>query len=138
MIAGARFHHTGCLVPDLEAAVAGYQSLWGPDCASPISDVTAQSVRVCFVRPHPDSAALELIQPAEGTSLHGQLGRGTSYYHVGYEVSDFDGAVAAATAAGCRCMSSFISAAFDGRRCIFLYTPQRHLIELIEAAPSPC
>ncbi len=134
MMSQARFHHTGCLVADIDAAIAGYKAFWGDDCASPIWEITEQSVRVCFVRPHPESAALELIQPAVGTSLHSQLGKGTSFYHVAYEVKDFDSALVAATASGCRCMKAFTSSAFEGRRCIFIYTPQRHLMEFIEMA----
>lgn len=134
MIADAHFHHAGCLVADIAAAVTSYEALWGQGCASPIFDIADQEVRVCFVRARPGDAALELIQPKEGTSLHAQLGRGTSFYHIAYEVADFDAALSAATDAGCRCMKSFVSEAFEGRRCVFLFTPQRHLIELIEAA----
>ncbi len=134
MIEGAVFHHVGCLVPDLAAAVEGYRGLWGEACASKVYEVTGQSVRVCFITPQAGGVAVELVEPASGTSLHAQLGKGSPYYHTAYEVPALDHALAAAARAGCRCMVPFVSAAFDGRRCAFLYTPQRHLIELIEAS----
>ena len=133
MIEDARMHHVGCLVADMEAAICDHRALWSLAEVSEIFEIQDQSVRVCFVRTQPGAVALEIVQPAAGTSLHALLGRGVSLYHTGYEINDLDSAMYHATAAGCRCMKTFTSEAFDGRRCVFLYTPGKLLIELIEA-----
>lgn len=133
MIEDARIHHVGCLVADMESVILDHCALWNRAEVSPIFEIQDQSVRVCFLRARPGEVALEIVQPTQGTSLHGMLGRGLSFYHTGYEVDDLDAAIMRATAAGCRCMRPFASEAFDGRRCVFLYTPGKLLIELIEA-----
>lgn len=133
MIENARMHHVGCLVPDMESAIRTHLALWAQAEASEVFEIQDQSVKVCFLKTQPGQVALEIVQPAEGTSLHGLLSRGTTFYHTGYEVPDLVAAIQQATKAGCRCMRPFASEAFDGRRCVFLYTPGKLLIELIEA-----
>ncbi|GEP42485.1 VOC family protein [Brevifollis gellanilyticus] len=133
MIQGARFHHTGCLVADIEKARSTYGALFGMDAVSTVTEVASQCVRVCFVTTG-DGGAIELIQPNPGSSLTQMLEKGASFYHVAYEVPDLAAAVAAMETAGCRMMPAFASEAFQGRRCQFAFTRERHLIELIEAA----
>ncbi len=134
MIENARLHHVGCLVADLKTAMKEHHSLWLNAQVSEVYDVKEQQVKVCFLRTHPDEAAVEIVEPAGGSSLHALLRRGISLYHLAYEVPDFDAALKQAQAAGARCMKPFVSEAFGGRRCVFMYTSSGQLIELIEAA----
>ncbi len=136
MIENTRLHHVGCLVADLKTAMKEHHALWVNAQLSEVYDIHEQQVKVCFIRTHPDDAAVEIIQPAVGSSLHAMLRRGISLYHLAYEVPDFDAALKQAQAAGARCMQPFASGAFGGRRCVFIYTSSSQLIELIEAAHS--
>jgi catechol 2,3-dioxygenase-like lactoylglutathione lyase family enzyme len=132
MIHGARFHHTGCLVADIEKACSTYGALFGVDAVSAVTKVASQNVLVCFISTG-EGGALELIQPNPGSSLAQMLEKGTTFYHMAYEVQDWEAAVSTLLGAGCRMMPAFASEAFQGRRCQFAITRERHLIELIEA-----
>ena len=55
-----KFHHTGCIVENLEKALAVYLEMLGPVDVSPVYEVKSQKVRVQFLSM--GSSKLELIE----------------------------------------------------------------------------
>ena len=55
-----------------------------------------------------------------------------SYYHIGYKVSNILATTKKLEALNYKLMGEFSSEAFGGGKCVFLFTPEAHLIELIE------
>jgi methylmalonyl-CoA/ethylmalonyl-CoA epimerase len=59
---------------------------------------------------------------------------GGGAYHLCFETSDMEGALAHATKNGCMIVSAPVPAvAFQGRRIAWIYTSSRQLFELVEA-----
>jgi methylmalonyl-CoA/ethylmalonyl-CoA epimerase len=126
-----RFHHVGCAVKSIEAALPAYRPMF-PNIGEPIL-VSSQKVRVCFIEMRP-GCYLELVEPAgEDSAVSVFLRKGVSYYHNGFLVDDFDATAAQLLAEGCRPMEVFHSEAFGGRRCQFFMNPAFHWIEIIES-----
>ena len=131
-----QLHHIGCLVESIEAGIAEYQLLHEQAQASEIYEIQSQEVRVCFVTLSPDNpTVIELVQPLnEGSFLHKLMAKkGINFYHLGFFTPDIDAKTEELTAKDYRLVNSFHSEAFSGRKCVFLYSPSMHLIELIEA-----
>jgi catechol 2,3-dioxygenase-like lactoylglutathione lyase family enzyme len=127
------FHHTGVVVKSMKEARAQYVRMFGAAAVSEVIAVSSQGVEVCFVQVSPH-ACLELVA---STDPNGKIARmaakGASYYHTGYLTADIEATVAELLTLDCRAAGDyFCSEAFGGRRCIFLFTPQAHLVELIE------
>lgn len=126
------YHHTGLLVKSIEDAILHYGSIFGQESISRIFNVESQGVKVCFVT-NGSASRLELVEPTSDESkVYGMLKKRISYYHVAYEVSDIDSSIEKLEALNYKCLEKFRSEAFEGRHCCFLFTPEAHLIELIE------
>nr|WP_225187758.1 VOC family protein [Bradyrhizobium sp. IC3195] len=110
-----------------ELAIVGY----GPE--GPIFEDPIQQVQIQFVSG--GGPRLELIEPAGAQSpVEGILKRGSKLYHLAYEVSRFDDAIASFGAQQYLAVSSPAPAvAFDMRRIVFLASATLTLVELIEA-----
>jgi len=132
-----QLHHIGCLVENIEKGIEEYQVLHEQAEASEIYDIQSQEVRVCFVKLSPnDPTLIELVQPLNEASFLYKLmvKKGVNFYHLGFFTSDIDAKTQELVEKDYRLVSTFHSEAFDGRKCLFLYSPSLHLIELIEAA----
>lgn len=126
------FHHVGTLVEDMESARLHYADIFGPDSISHVISVKSQKVNVCFVKVG-EQSYIELVAPySEDSVVSGMIKKRVTYYHIGYKVSDIESAVAELEAIEYRPMEYFFSEAFEGKRCIFLFSPDMHLFELIE------
>lgn len=126
------YHHTGLAVESIEESVMTYGQLFGETAISKTVYITSQSVKVCFVRTGPNSF-IELIEGVgENSTINRMLKKGISYYHVAYTTEDIEGTVNKLIEKNYKAMSFFISEAFENKRCIFLFSPEGHLIELIE------
>ena len=135
---GLRLRHIGMAVPalaptrDLLQQLLGYRLVSGP-FHDPL-----QRVDVSFLAASPtDPAEIELIAPtSEDSPVRSLLAKGgASAYHLCFETTDLDGALAHARKLGCVILSGPVPAvAFAGRRICWLYTPTRQLFELVEAA----
>lgn len=125
------FHHTGCLVEDMEAALERLAPLSvGPP--SEIFTIAKQSVKVCFL-PLGGETFLELVCPApEAQGLQEMLKQGQSFYHLAFKVPDIDDAVDGLTPKGYSVITCFFSEAFEGALCAFLKSSHGELIELIQ------
>jgi methylmalonyl-CoA/ethylmalonyl-CoA epimerase len=87
-----------------------------------------------------DTAEIELIAPAEEDSpIRSMLAKnGGGAYHLCFETSDIEAALAHAKALGCVIVSPPVPAvAFQGRRIAWIYTRSRQLFELVEARTNP-
>lgn len=132
MIQDFTFHHTGIIVRSINEVSESYKSLFGDDCLSEIIYISSQKVNVCFVNLN-NGSFLELVEANEEDSTISRLvKKGTSYYHTAYLTYDIEKAVDYLTSKNYRALQFFSSEAFNGKRCIFLFSPDALLIELIE------
>ncbi len=58
--------------------------------------------------------------------------RGGGYYHLCFLVDDIEASVARLVRSGFVPQEFFVSEAFGGRRCCFLFNPFGHIVELAE------
>lgn len=127
-----KYHHTGIVVKSIDEASLNYKKIFGENCLSQKYFISTQDVNVCFV----DTGAntfLELVEMVGENSVVTKLiKKGITYYHIAYTTSDFEKAVEELEALNYKTMPNFKSEAFHGKRCVFLYSPDAHLIELIE------
>jgi len=124
-------HHIGCLVSDMNEAVADYLALYPQGEVSELFDITDQKVFVKFIKIA--GLHIELVQPAsEDSSLFRQLKKKPGFYHIGIFTDDIDSEIDRLEKEGYRKLNKFSSPAFNGRHCAFLYNLEEHLIELIE------
>lgn len=127
-----KFHHTGIAVDSIQEAKAAYISLFGENSISEIYHITSQQVNVCFVDLG-NHTYLELIEPAsDESSIHRLRKKGITYYHTAFITPDIEASVKEMEENNFKPMHYFHSEAFAGKRCIFLFSPDAHLIELIE------
>jgi methylmalonyl-CoA/ethylmalonyl-CoA epimerase len=126
------FHHVGLLVENLGFSIHHYSELFGERNISKIYKINSQKVNVCFVKVG-DDTFIELVEPiGEDSVVSKLLKKRISYYHVGYKVSNILAEVKKLEKLNYKAMDFFNSEAFDGKRCVFLFNPDAHLIELIE------
>lgn len=131
-LAGLEFHHVGLVVESIETSIHHYSALFGTENISNIYKIDSQKVNVCFVKVGP-SSFIELVEPiGEESQVYKLLKKRVSYYHIAYKVNQIEEAVVRLESMDYKAMDFFNSEAFDGKRCIFLFTPEAHLIELIE------
>lgn len=126
------FHHVGLLVDSIEASVLHYIELFGKQNISEITRIDSQKVNVCFVKVAPDSF-IELVEPTDESSpVFKLLKKKIGYYHIAYKVNDIIAVVDELETLNYKPMSFFNSEAFGDKKCVFLFSPETHLIELIE------
>lgn len=124
-------HHIGCLCESIERAAPSYACVAAGPVSEPVR-IASQKVNILMI-PMTSGVALELVQPdSDNRFLQRLLGKGVSFYHLGFLCDDVAGA--AAGFPGARDLGSFESEAFGGRRCMFTVLPDRQMIELIERA----
>lgn len=126
-----RYHHTGCLVENLENEKKYYSEFLGLPVSNDIY-ISEQKVTVCFVTLN-DNVFLELVQPAEDNqSLRKLIEKGITYYHIAFITDEFELEFQRLTDSDHLMVSKFRSEAFNNRWCAFFLTPERKLIEVIE------
>jgi methylmalonyl-CoA/ethylmalonyl-CoA epimerase len=130
-----RFHHVGYAVREIDAYLKDFLvPLFAPvGVTEPVSD-PIQQVRVCFAE-MPGGTVIELVEPtSESSPLCSIVGSSRGgVYHLCYEVDDLDAEIERFRRKGCLPLRKPVpAAAFNGRRIVFLLTPQRDLIELVE------
>lgn len=126
------FHHTGIAVDAIDETAEHYAALFGKENISEKIHIASQQVNVCFVKTG-ENIYLELVEAAsEGSPVTRMRKKGHTYYHTAYLAADIENTVAQMEALHYKPMDYFYSEAFGGKRCIFLYTPDAQLIELIE------
>ncbi|MCC7050398.1 MAG: VOC family protein [Bacteroidia bacterium] len=127
-----QFHHTGIAVTSIDEVLPSYVSVFGKQSVSSKIHISSQQVWVCFIEVS-SGIFLELVEASsENSPITKMAKKGISYYHTAYLVSDIEVKVKALEALDYKPFEYFCSEAFANKRCIFLYTPNGHLIELIE------
>lgn len=134
---GFRLLHVGVAVPSLGPATEALTALFGYRVMSGPFDDPIQKVQVNFLAKSSDDVAeIELIAPiAEDSPIRSMLAKdGGGAYHLCFETSDIESALAHAKKNGCIVVSPPVPAvAFEGRRIAWIYTRSRQLFELVEA-----
>lgn len=132
---GCVFHHIGVACKDFALEQQVWEQL-GYRQEGPEFEDLNQRVRGRFlVGPGP---RLELLVPTSADSpVRGVLQRRTRMYHQAFTVAHFDRALLALEDAGARRVGEPACAvAFAGRRIVFLFLRNGHLLELVETAPA--
>ncbi len=108
------FHHVGLLVENMEESIIHYSAVFGKQNIS-------------------NNNFIELVTPLGESSIVSKLlKKKIGYYHMAYKVSDIKLAVKKLEGLNYKAMGFFQSEAFENKLCIFLFSPEGHLIELIE------
>jgi methylmalonyl-CoA/ethylmalonyl-CoA epimerase len=132
--------HVGVAVSTLEPTTELLSALFGYKVVSGPFDDPIQKVTVNFLaKSAEDVAEIELIAPlAQDSPIRSMLTKdGGGAYHLCFETSDIDRALAHAKKNGCIVVSPPVPAvAFQGRRIAWIYTRSRQLFELVEAATA--
>jgi len=127
-----KFHHIGLIVSDMEEAIKNYALMFGWNNISEVYTLESQKVRECFVK-NGENCYIGLVSPIGNDSVVSNLvKKGFSYYHLAYKVNNINDSITFLEKLNYKTLSKFSSEAFDGNLCVFLYTPDGHLIELIE------
>jgi methylmalonyl-CoA epimerase len=127
-----KVHHIGCVVENIESAVKTYTQMLGFNNISKVYHIKSQQVKVCFVEIGIETF-IEFVEPLEKDSAIGKLlKKRHSYYHTGYIVNDFETTLNDLCEKGAKLITKFKSEAFNNKKCAFIYTPELHMIELIE------
>jgi hypothetical protein len=127
-----KFHHIGCLSENIDDSMETYKKLYNTDKVSRKIFIESQGVYVCFVE-MPGGGFLELIQPVNEDSVVARLKKkGFTYYHIGYWVKNVKETITELESLDFKFINIFQSEAFGGRTCAFLYSPEMHLIEIME------
>jgi catechol 2,3-dioxygenase-like lactoylglutathione lyase family enzyme len=133
--AGSSFHHIGLACRDLDRELEGLRPLGYAAVGERFTD-PAQGVTGLFIEGL--GPRIELLSPIPGsTVLDPWLAGRAKMYHLGYEVTEFDAAVAVVGELGGRIASQPRAAiAFEMRRVCFVLLRTVFLVELIEAAQA--
>lgn len=127
-----KLHHIGAIVDSIEDACVTYGYMHGKIFEPKKIFISSQQVNVCFISISNDTL-LELIEPAgEDSAIKKLKSKGFTFYHLGYKVSAFDKALEELDEKNFKLLNTFFSEAFMNKRCAFLYSPDMHLIEIIE------
>jgi methylmalonyl-CoA/ethylmalonyl-CoA epimerase len=135
---GFKLRHVGVAVPTLGPTTEMLSNLFGYKVVSGPFDDPIQKVSVNFLATSEDEAAeIELIAPlGDDSPIASMLAKSSgTAYHLCFETTDIEQALAHAKSNGCIIVSPPAPAvAFDGRRIAWIYTRSRQLFELVEAA----
>jgi methylmalonyl-CoA/ethylmalonyl-CoA epimerase len=129
------FHHVGYVTANIDRFVKDFfRPVFTPLAISAKVSDPIQRVTACFARMQ-CGTLIELVEPfGENSPVDSVIvsNRG-GVYHLCYEVEDLNRELARCRLKGCMPLSRPVpAAAFGGRRIVFLLTPQRDLIELLE------
>ena len=130
-----RIDHAGYAVSSIKQYLADFfVPLFQPESVTEIMEDPLQGVRVAFAT-MPGGARVELIEPMTPDSPVNKIldARRGGLYHLCYEVEHLEEQIESFQKKGCLLISGPTPAvAFQQRRIVFLFTPQRDVIELVE------
>ena len=134
-----RVDHVGIAVPDLEAAVAAFTTLFGAGPES-VEDVAEQQVRTAFFAA--GETHVELLCPlADDSPISNFLAkRGPGIHHICFEVPSIERALEEYRAAGVRLIDETPRLGAHGKRIAFLHPKSTGgiLIEICEVPRPGC
>jgi methylmalonyl-CoA/ethylmalonyl-CoA epimerase len=132
-----RLHHLGFVVADIAIAMPGFLRSLGATWDSQIFTDPNQKVKVAFLTIRQGDALVELVEPDGNDSpvLRFLNEKGGGLHHACYEVGSVEQELS-----DFRSRGSLIAkrpkpaVAFQGRRIAWVLTPERFLVELLEAS----
>lgn len=125
-------HHFGCLTENSENSILNFRDLYGDFELSDKILIQSQQVYVQFLKVS-SSFLIELVEPiGEQNPLNRLLKKQIFYYHTGFSTIDIDNTILKMEAKGYKLINKFSSEAFNNKFCAFLYSPDMHLVELIQ------
>lgn len=130
---GFKLHHVGCAVESIESSLKTYHDTLGFQNISGTYRLEELGINACFIELS-KGFFIELIEPIDSKSVINTLRKkGVTYYHLGYKVKNVDDVVSELLTRDFKEITSLYSPAFDNRKCVFLYTPELQMIELIDS-----
>lgn len=134
-----RLHHIGYIVASVEESLPRFLASTGAVQVSEVFEDPLQKASVVFLAP-PDSSGvlLELVAPTGLASpVAAAAARGGGLHHLCYEVSDLDAHLTAMRSRKAVLIRPAKPAvAFGGRRIAWMITPEKMVLEFLEAAPQ--
>ena len=126
------FHHIGCLTKNIEETKKTYLTGLGIKDCSETFHITSQKVKVCFLKNLSDTY-LELVEPMDDNApLTRLMNNKNIFYHLGYLTGDFEATINHLISNEYILVTQFNSEAFSNKLCAFLYSPEKHFIEIIQ------
>ena len=132
MFPGLSFHHIGIACRDISKTAAFYLGMGY--VAADVVDDPLQHVKVCFLDKE-GAPRIELLAPLDDQSpvLRTLDNSGVAPYHICYQVSDIDAAIAELRRQRFLLVSGPVPAcAIEDRRIAFLFQKHTGLIEIVE------
>ncbi len=131
-----RLHHLGFVVTSIESAMPGFVRSLAAEWDGRVFADPLQKVKVAFLSTRADDPQIELVEPAgEDSPVRRFLNQGGGLHHVCYEVADLERALAEFRARGAVIAKRPKPAvAFGGRQIAWVLTPEKLLVELLQAA----
>jgi methylmalonyl-CoA/ethylmalonyl-CoA epimerase len=129
------FHHLGFVVPNIAAAIEGFNHSLEAAWEGRVYEDPHQRVKVAFVAVRPGDPLIELIEPAAEDSpvRHFLAERGGGLHHVCYEVDEIEEQLTLLRSRGCMIVRRPKPAiAFNGRMIAWVFTAQKLLVELLQ------
>ncbi|MFC1585758.1 VOC family protein [Fibrobacterota bacterium] len=130
-----KLHHIGKVVENIGKEIDYYRNVFGFQQIGKSVIDPIQKVEVAFIETGLDrQVTIELIHPVEEASPVMQfLKEGGGLHHLCYQVDDINQALKDLKAKGCLILSPPVPGkGHDDRLTLWLYTPEKELIELVE------
>ena len=128
------FHHLGIIVEDLKSSSIEFEeSIGGTREGQEILDVKL-GVNIQFIK-DPSGLLYELIQPInKDSNIFSALKTNNHLHHIAYKVNFIEERVEAFRNKDFGTLTRLLQAkAFNNKRVIFLLSPNKYIIELVEA-----
>lgn len=132
MLSSLSFHHIGIACRDIAKSMTFYTAMGYQ--ASPVIDDPIQHVRVCFLEKE-GAPRIELLEPLDEQSPVARTlsTAGVTPYHICYEVSDINEAIATLRGQRFLLVNGPVPAcAMGDKRIAFMFQKHTGLIELVE------
>jgi methylmalonyl-CoA/ethylmalonyl-CoA epimerase len=132
-----KLHHSGFVVADIAAEVDGFVKSLGAEWNGCVYEDPYQSVKVTFLTTRRGDPQIELVEPVGENSpvLRFLREKGGGLHHLCYETRDLEASMTELKANGAMIARRAKPAvAFQGRRIAWMLTPQKLLVELLEAS----
>lgn len=128
-----KLDHIGIVVKSIEQTTELYKKLFNFELSSPIIEDRTQKVKIAFISVSKD-VRFELIEPIGIDSpVSTFLKKRGGLYHLCYEVEDINKELEKVRKQGSIILSKPVeAAAFNGRKIVFFYTPDKILMEFVE------